>query len=271
MFGYILANMQTLQEADKVRYRQAYCSLCHSLGSRYGLLSRLSLNYDITFLILFLSAVRPVREEEEMSRCIASPLEKKRFFSSEIADYAADMNIALTYYNLMDDWNDDHNPISWGEAMLFKKGWEKVSGEYPRQCGIMRKSLEELARMEEEGEPNPDLPAACFGRLMAELFVRQEDDLSFRLRRFGFSLGKFIYILDACMDLKKDLKKERYNPMIAVSGKDFDDILHALMGEVIFAYGLMDLQKDKSLIDHILFSGVFTKYEVFRRRREQGR
>mgnify|MGYP002514529258 CR=1 FL=1 len=67
-------------------------------------------------------------------------------------------------------------------------------------------------RLEQEGCANPDEPAGCFGDLMAELFVLQEDMWAGDLRAMGQSLGRFIYLLDAAVDYHKDKRRKRYNP-----------------------------------------------------------
>ena len=115
------------------------------------------------------------------------------------------MNIYLAYYNMLDDWNDDKNLLSLGESRLLEKECKKVEQSFPRQCRVIREKLDELSRIEKANVLIPDVPANCFGDLMGELFVPFEDSLDERLRTFGKALGKYIYILDACMDLKKDL------------------------------------------------------------------
>ena len=55
--------------------------------------------------------------------------------------------------------------------------------------------------------------SGCFGALMAELFDYRQDHWSPELRSIGFHLGKFIYLLDAYDDLKRDQRKGAYNPL----------------------------------------------------------
>jgi len=57
MFGYVVANMEKLTDEEKQRYRAFYCGLCKTLGNRHGKISRITLNYDMAFLIIFLSAL----------------------------------------------------------------------------------------------------------------------------------------------------------------------------------------------------------------------
>lgn len=47
---------------------------------------------------------------------------------------------------------------------------------------------------------------------MGEITVIQKDEYSERLRRFGNALGRFIYIMDACIDLKSDIKRNAIIP-----------------------------------------------------------
>ena len=55
---------------------------------------------------------------------------------------------------------------------------------------------------------------------MAELLLYKEDIWEKTLRKMGFYLGKFIYIMDAYEDLSEDKKKNRYNPLKQISEKE---------------------------------------------------
>ena len=57
MFGYIECNRSKLSKEEQERYRSVYCGLCRNLKLRYGELERMSLSYDMTFVILFLSSL----------------------------------------------------------------------------------------------------------------------------------------------------------------------------------------------------------------------
>ena len=65
MFGYVQANLSDLSQEEQIRYRAAYCGLCHTLGERHGFTSRLSLTYDLTFLTLLLSSPYEPEEKSE--------------------------------------------------------------------------------------------------------------------------------------------------------------------------------------------------------------
>lgn len=262
MFGYVMANSGSLSESEKERYKSAYCGLCHALGQRHGSLSRLTLTYDLTFLAIFMAALYDEDMESKQGYCLPHPLKRHRYFIAPAMDYAADMNIALSYYNLLDDWQDDHNHIAHAEAKLLARRCRKVETTHPRQCAAIQEALQELAAMEQQNELNPDLPAACFGRLMAEIFVRREDEYAPDLRRFGFALGKFIYLLDAMLDLKQDIKNEKYNPLVTYSGESFREILCLLMADCTAAFAEFPHLREDELLNNILYSGVWMKFEM---------
>ena len=55
MFGYIVINQSEMKFKEYDVYRSYYCGLCQSLKERYGVLGQLSLNYDMTFILMLLT------------------------------------------------------------------------------------------------------------------------------------------------------------------------------------------------------------------------
>lgn len=262
MFGYITANMNAM-DADRItRYRSWYCGLCHALKERHGTVSRLTLNYDMTFLVMLLSSVYQCQPESESERCAAHPFRQHRYFCNDFSDYAADMNILLTYHNLMDDWQDDHNVISRCEAGLFKKAGQRAAAEHPRQSKAVLDGLDALAAAEANGELRPDIPADAFGGIMAELFAVYEDEHAPALRDFGRALGRFIYIMDACMDFDSDLRHMRYNPLTAMTHADFEPTLTMLAAECTASFDALPVTSDKDIMENILYTGMWAKYSM---------
>lgn len=266
MFGYVIANLDKLTQEEESRYRSCYCGLCMTLGKRHGMISRITLTYDMTFLILLLSALYEKDYKIETGRCAVHPVRQRKYRHNEFTDYAADLNVALAYYNFLDDWKDSRKLTAMCEARLFERKYRRIAEQYPVQSKIIKECLDELSDMEKAGVVNPDLPAGCFGRLLGGIFAPNEDEYSAGLRAFGNSLGKFIYIMDACLDLKGDIRKERYNPMVAIPSEDFDNILNMLMSDCVEKYGQLPVKRDGKLIENILYSGVWTKYDIKNKR-----
>ena len=59
----------------------------------------------------------------------------------------------------------------------------------------------------------------CSGKMLAELFVYQEDFWSNALRRMGYHLGQFVYLMDAVLDYEADWKKKQFNPLFLLQKK----------------------------------------------------
>ena len=266
MFGYLSAAPEKLTEEQLLRYRAGYCGLCRCLKERHGELSRLTLNYDMTFLVLLLGSLYEPEERSGEGTCYMHPKEPRGFFISEATEYAADMNIALSYLKCRDDWQDDANPIALVEAGILKKKYLSVSQCYPRQCAAMEACMARLSQLEQAKIEDPDAAAAAFGELMAEALVLKEDRWSEPLRAMGRALGGFIYVMDACMDLDADAFYNRYNPFRRYYGlpdneQRFRDMLKMLLGECLFHFDRLPLVQDAELLKNILCAGLWAEFD----------
>ena len=101
---------------------------------------------------------------------------------------------------------------------------------------------------------------------MAELMVYREDFWAPTLRELGRNLGRFIYLLDAVLDYDEDLKKNKYNPFLAMgqgkNRKQWEQYLVLTLGRCTEAYERLPLMQDKGLLDNILYSGVWVSYRA---------
>lgn len=264
MFGYISINEKTLTPEQRDRYQAVYCGLCRSLGTQYGAIGRMTLTYDMTFLVLLLASVYALPEEEGKQRCPAfPPLRRCSFAVCDASPYAADMSILLAYYKGLDDWADERSLSGYSKSKALEKRATDAAGRWPRQSAAIEKGLESLLAMEKGNELNPDIPTNCFGALMGELFVWQEDEKADMLRSFGAALGRFIYLMDACMDLRSDIRHRRYNPLVSMPGSDHTPLLTMLIGECTRIFESLSLFRDARILQNILYSGVWTKYRGY--------
>lgn len=290
MFGYVMANKPELKIREFERYKGFYCGLCQRLKKRNGTASQITLTYDMTFLILLLSSLYEPAEKEERRRCLIHPAKKQRMICNEITDYAADMNVLLSYYHFLDDWEDERKCSALFASRLFHKRAETIAAGYPRQSEVIRSSLEKLTRMEQQGVTELDEISRPFGELMSELFVYREDAFEPILRRLGFFIGKYIYLLDAYLDREEDQKKGNFNPLLESSqwqfsqgqssqwqfsreqssqGKDSQSedgsqqidermlqILDGTMREAVIEFEKLPLERDLPILRNIVYEGV---------------
>lgn len=164
MFGYVIPNQGELKVRELEEYRAWYCGLCQRLQKDHGILGRISLNYDMTFLALLLSSLYEPDKTVSESNCLAHPLHRRRKYDTVYVGYAAAMNILLTYYKCVDDWKDDRNLLRGGYGLGLKRAGRRVSAEYPVKAETVRSCLEELSEAEEAGETNLDrVPGSLAG------------------------------------------------------------------------------------------------------------
>lgn len=273
MFGYVTASLSELSKEQQLRYNSIYCGICRRIQQQSGNMARLGLRYDMVFLAALLMSLYEPEERSGKGVCLPHPIAPKPWVDNAFIRYAADMNVALSYYHFLDDWQDDRKYSAKLLAGTFENRCAQIRDRYPRQCRAMEDCIHRLSKLEGENCDNPDLPAACFGELMAELFVYEEDLWAPTLRQMGNALGRFVYLVDAVMDYPRDQKKEKYNPFLAMGNGEqperWEEYLILTMGRCTEAYEKLPLVQDKALLNNILYSGVWTKYRG--RRKEEGR
>ena len=273
MFGFVVASLEELSEEQKNRYQSVYCGICRSIREADGQLCRLGLSYDMAFLALLLMSLYEPDEENGQGRCIAHPAKARPWTDNQYIRYAARMNVALACYKARDDWDDDGKYSAKLLAKVFGRHEKEIAAQYPRQCTAIADCIRELSALEKAGCANPDEPAGCFGRLMAELLVVHEDRWAEDLRQMGFYLGRFIYLADAAIDYRRDVKNGKYNPFAAQGcGEDFEkweQYLVLAMAQCTQSYERLPLVEDKGILDNILYSGIWLSYR--RMQRESGK
>ncbi|MBO7251746.1 MAG: hypothetical protein J6V25_03875 [Oscillospiraceae bacterium] len=266
MFGYVTANLKELSKEQQLRYNSIYCGICRRIRHQSGNIARLGLSYDMAFLAMLLMSLYEPEETSGKSNCLPHPFHKKPWVDNDFIRYGADMNVALSYYNFLDDWNDDASRRAKLMADAFGKYIPAIEQRYPRQCLAITRCIRQLSQLEKENCSNPDIPAACFGELMGDLFVYQEDLWAPTLRQMGNSLGRFIYLLDAVLDYDKDCRKHKYNPLQAMgTGKDparWEEYLVLTIGRCCESFEKLPLVQDKPLLDNILYSGIWLRYRT---------
>lgn len=264
MFGLVTASLEELSPQERERYESVYCGICRAIGAEGSQLCRLGLSYDMAFLALLLMSLYEPEERSGRDRCLPHPVHPRPWTENPYIRYAARMNVALAYYNALDDWQDDRSLSAGLQSRIFGHRYPELAAQNPRQCRAIEDCIRSLRSLENEHCPNPDLPANEFGRLMAELFVVEEDYWAPTLRRMGHALGRFIYLTDAAIDYADDRQKHKYNPFLAMGlEEDFrawESFLVLDMAACTEAYEHLPLVQDKPLLDNILYSGVWINY-----------
>lgn len=121
LFGYVQIRKPELKIKDYETYHAFYCGLCDRLQAKYGIAGRITLTYDMTFLIILLSSVYDIKCTHEKKHCIVHPTKKHNILYNNITDYCADINMILSFYQCLDDKKDDASLRGKAGAVLYKK------------------------------------------------------------------------------------------------------------------------------------------------------
>ena len=275
MFGYVTVNRDTLTEAEEKRFREVYCGVCASLHRASGQKARLTLSYDAAFLALLLNALYEPEEKTGQFRCPAHPAHRHPYAVSEMTEYAADMNVLLFYYSMLDKWQDEKNVASRAIAAAYRKKAMRAAARHPEKADAIAGALKKLTEIEKERVSDIDAAAGCFGWLLGEIYAVREDMWANALRRMGCALGRFIYLIDAWDDAEKDEKSGSFNPLLSWKGeKDYEErVYQALkmeMAACAIEFEKLPIVRDAGIIRNVIYSGVWSKY-VSRKQEAQER
>lgn len=263
MFGYVNAYKDLLRVCDYNVFRGYYCGLCKQLGKKFNQLTRFGLSYDMTFLAILISSLEDKKVELKMQNCIAHPISKRPVIKEDSGiAYSADMSVILTYMKLKDDWQDEKSLKSLARFAYFLP-MKRVAKKYPVQYNSVKENLAKLGEFEKKNCKNIDEVADCFGKLLESIFNKDGNNKA--VAWFGYHIGRYIYIIDAYKDIEKDLKTKSYNPFIAMYGtelkkEDFKESVKTsltfTLSEISNAYNLLDIKKNKELLDNIIYLGL---------------
>ena len=194
---------------------------------------------------------------------------------NEYSVYAAHMGILLTWYKLLDDWKDEKKMTAVVGIRAYHRAFEKARALYPGKDQKIRKYLGELSALEKAQSTDIDRVAGTFGHLLGEIFVIKDDLWREDLYRTGFYLGKFIYLMDAWDDLKKDEKTGNYNILLLrrkarekdgpVDEKAFaaevEQLLVGMMAACSASFERLPLVQDVAICENILYDGVWNRLD----------
>lgn len=267
MFGYIAINKAEMKFKDFDIYHSYYCGLCQKLKEEYGKRGQLTLSYDMTFLIILLDGLYEPETKVSHCNCAAHPFEKHTARTNEFSEYAASMNLILSYYKCKDDWEDERKRKGYITAKLLRSKASEINSKYPRKVSVISSRLKQITYLEKQNEKNLDIMAGLFGEIMAEIFAYKHDEWEESLRKIGFFLGKFIYLMDAYEDVEADIESGSYNPLKdEFKRKDFPQfckqILTMMIAECSREFEKLPIITHAEILRNILYSGVWCRYET---------
>ena len=289
MFGYVRPFKPYMRMCEYDTYRGVYCGLCKTIGRIFGFVPRFTLSYDFTFLSLMDLSVNEIKMSAEKQRCIAHPVKKTICVNCYLGlNYSSYSAMLLIYHKLKDDLEDNefnHKIRSVFLLPFFKGAYKKSRMKYPELANTIEEQMKNQRRIETEKCAKIDIACEPTAKIMEAIFGGLTDDeRQGDLKRFGYLLGRYIYLCDALDDVKDDFKKQNYNPLLNVfeidntkkemSLEDYDkikayvkDSINLTLGELAEVYVRLDLKMYKPIIDNIVYLGLKNVFELV----EQGK
>lgn len=265
MFGYIRACKPELKVKEYDIYKAVYCSLCKKLGKSYGILSRFTLSYDFTFLALLNMSLKDGCDGFERKRCAFNPLKKCNYCKNDSAmDMPAAAAMIMLHYKILDNIADERGFKKLGYLCLkpvFSHAHKKAAKQYPDIESAVAEYIASQNALEKANCTFIDQAADPTAIMMQEIlsFLSTDETQKRVLRRMGYCIGRYIYLLDAACDLPRDIKTGSYNVLKTADGDIKEKItpqLYFCINEAARAYELLDIKKYKSILGNIIYLGL---------------
>lgn len=260
--------------------------LCKRIGQRYGPFAKFLLSYDYTFVAMLRLEFERTEITCGKGRCTFNPLYKcpKCIAKTDAFDLTADLTAIMFYHKLRDNINDAgfFGKIGWRILKFFSSPMRrKARKKNPELDRIVAEYIDEQQKAENSGSVSLDSAAEPSAKLISSLALMLSEDVSVKpiLSKFGYYLGRWIYIIDAQDDLEKDIKKKRFNPFakkFSLTKKDVKNNTQSLKNAHIYAnetmnmtmsamldyYDVFEFDYFKEVLDNITMIGMSNSQKI---------
>ena len=214
MFGYVRYDIPNLFVKDLMLYKALYCGLCKGIGKACGQAARVGLTYDVAFLSALLHNMTGTDIKVERENCFEHTIRKRPIAAVDaLTEELGALNTVLAYYKLTDDIADGGKGR--GRRLWFKKGFRRAKRKFPDMVALVEGYMREQGAVEKNRSTSPDMaaePTAAMMSALSDHFLK--DKATEYTRGLFYSLGKWVYLIDALDDYDKDKRKKRYNPFV---------------------------------------------------------
>lgn len=289
MFGYTSPLICELKVCEHNLYKSIYCGLCRTIKKKFSNLTTIFLSYDLVFFSIFAINFLDDKIEFEKKFCPIHPLKKKICLKQcNSLNLAADLTVIFSYFKLVDQLKDENfiKKIATKIALiLMKRKFKKASSNQKVFAKIVKNFIEKQTQIEKQTKPSIDAtchPTAKCLSLIFKNLTKNEVEVK-NLERFGYFLGRFIYLIDALDDLTHDFKLKNFNPFLNQINLKIDGgvlteemkislfekafyIINLTLAQLIETYQLINLKKLKTIADNLVFLGLMnSQKKVFQK------
>ena len=268
MFGYLRPFKPELKISEFQTYNAVYCGFCRALGAS-GKLLRLTLSYDFTFFCLLSLAAKEDFCGFDTCRCPVKLFAKKPCVKqNESLNYASDLAILMLYGKFKDNISDRDSAFLSRLALLYlSPRYKKAAARRQQENEALLNYLSEQEKCEMQ-KCGIDACAHPTASLLSTFFEKlsEDEEQKENLKRLGYVLGRWIYLLDAADDIQKDIKKGAFNPLISKNNFSEEEIfkikeqaelsLNICISDACDTFLKLKLHHFDSIIENIIFLGL---------------
>ncbi|AGI47643.1 hypothetical protein TALC_00646 [Thermoplasmatales archaeon BRNA1] len=215
MFGYTIPYYQRMSATDLGDYQRFYCETCHQLKDGYGVASTAAVNYDMTFNLIVLEALRGDAMYFDCTPKGPACVFRNPRADSDIFRSMAGYTMLLTKWELYDDMVDKPSVRTRFVDLTLSKAIAKAEERFPEYDRTVGEGFARLRELEHKECSDAVFMGREFGRYLAEPLgdIAGEDD-SPDLRELFTALTSAVYVMDAVDDLEDDYTDGTFNPFL---------------------------------------------------------
>lgn len=235
----------------------------------------MTLSYDFTFVAMLSMALREKFCGFQKTRCMANPLKKKTCaVPGEDMEFVSSCAMVMLYYKVKDNIHDSRFVKRLGCYFLLpfaSSARKKALRHYPELDAVFGGMMKDQFELEQKKTVSVDAAAEPTAKALQAVFSMLGDGKTEKrvLSRFGYLLGRWVYLLDALDDLEDDAKTGSYNPFLLKFDVDALDeakkkeivdygrgALNITVAEMGTTYELLELYRYKTILDNIIYLGL---------------
>ena len=271
MFGYLDIQKDTLNDGQRGLWQTFMCGLCFSTKKLVGNIPRMTITNDINCFNILFHSILDVDVNIEHKRCFSSPFKKRTVIEmTELTDKLSLANVLLAYWNIHDDVVDGDKGKKLVEG-IYKKYHKKAQPQVRELDDMIALRYNQLRELEQGNCNSIDIVSDSFAMLSQDfckiILGESSNDYAETL---CYNLGKWIYLIDALDDAKKDLKRGNYNPFVkCYNAQSLDDlathkeeiqfVMYTALNRIAQSFNDLNLTKYTCLLKNIFFESIRNK------------
>ncbi|MFT3951444.1 MAG: DUF5685 family protein [Oscillospiraceae bacterium] len=219
LFGYVRPHKGAMRVCEFEAYKAVYCGLCKELGAHYGQAVRMTLSYDFAFLAVMNIALDGENPTACRERCVAHPMRKCVCAHAQGIGFPAGAAVLLVWHKLADDAADKGFLKAFAARigmLAVRRSFKKAKAAYPALEAEIAAQMKNQSAIERAGCANLDEACEASAKMMEAIARELPGDEAQQeiLARFGYFLGKYVYLCDALDDARDDWRSGGYNPLL---------------------------------------------------------